>query len=134
MLALAGTQATAGLPATPGWLELLGQLGPQAPQVLLELFERVRSHRQARLWVPARTPKWLPRLKTYASRRSLSPQEIGIASGNFNPFHHRDKWRVRPLAILLSKIARRSPSHHTASPSIVVDAVRRAATASLMRG
>ena len=86
MLTLAGTQATAGLTETPVRLELLGQLGPQAPQALLELFERARSHRQAKPWVPAPTPKWLPRLKTYASRRSLSPQQVGIASGNFNPF------------------------------------------------
>jgi hypothetical protein len=34
----------------------------------------------------------------------------------------------------LSKIARPCPSHHAASPSIVADAVRRPATASLMRG
>jgi hypothetical protein len=34
----------------------------------------------------------------------------------------------------LSKIARPAPSHYTASPSIVADATRKPATASLMRG
>jgi hypothetical protein len=63
MVGLAGTQATAGLTETPVQLCSPGQLGPQVPQALLDLLERVQPHRQAKPWVPPPTPKWLPRLK-----------------------------------------------------------------------
>jgi hypothetical protein len=69
MLKLAETEATAGLSEMPVWLDPPGQLGPQVPRALLDLFERARPHSQTRPRVPAPAPKWLARLKAYASRR-----------------------------------------------------------------
>jgi hypothetical protein len=71
MVALAGTQATAGSTEKPVRLESRGRHDPQAAQALLELLERVLPQSQTMPWVPARTPKRLSGLKAYASRRSL---------------------------------------------------------------
>jgi hypothetical protein len=91
MLALAGTQAKAGLTEMPVWLDSPGQLGPQVPRALLDLFERVRPHSQTRPWVPAPTPQWLPRLKAYASRRSLLHKRWGLPGGILTRFVWREK-------------------------------------------
>jgi hypothetical protein len=68
MLALAGRQATAGLTETPVWRDSPGQLGPQAPQALLELLERVLLRSQATPLSPSPTPQWLPRMRVYRTR------------------------------------------------------------------